>query len=230
MTPVNSMLWSQTEVDVEQARMNMVEQQVRPWDVLDQRVLDLMQRAPRELFVPQAYRSVAFADISVPLLHDEVMLPPRMEARTLQSLTLDARDRVLEIGTGSGFFTYLLCALSGHVFSMELHPELAEIAARNLAANNAHNVTLECADGIAGRAQHAPYDVIVLTGSVPNLPEVFRRQLAVGGRLFVVVGDEPAMEACLITRVGEDQWSHQSLFETVVPPLRNLPVEPRFEL
>lgn len=217
-------------MNVEQARTNMVEQQVRTWEVLDQRVLDLMQRSPRDIFVPEAYRDLAYADISVPLAHDEAMLPPRVEARALQSLSLDSRDRVLEIGTGSGFFTYLLAALSGHVFSIELHPDLAETAKAKLSETATHNVTLECADGMAGRTQHAPYDAIVLTGSVPHLPEIFRRQLAVGGRLFVVEGSEPAMEACLITRVSEDQWSRDSLFETVIPPLRNVPVETHFEL
>jgi protein-L-isoaspartate(D-aspartate) O-methyltransferase len=215
-------------MNVEQARINMVEQQVRTWDVLDQTVLDLMERAPRDAFVPEGYRSLAYADISVPLGHGESMMPPRMEARLLQALGLDAADRVLEIGTGSGFLTYLLAGLAGHVVSLELHGDLFERARQHLEAHGAFNVTLEHGDGVRGRPDGAPYDAIAVTGSVPVLEEHFQRQLSVGGRLFVVVGRAPAMEARLVRRTGEHEWVTESLFETVLPPLRGAPSPSRF--
>ena len=215
-------------MNIEQARFNMVEQQVRTWEVLDQVVLDLMERSPRDDFVPEEYRSLAYADISVPIAHGESMMPPRMEARLLQTLQLDAADRVLEIGTGSGFLTYLLAALAGHVVSMEIHPDLLDGARRRLEAHATHNITLECGDGVRGRPRGAPYDAIAVTGSLPLLPEDFQQQLAIGGRLFVVVGTPPAMEARLVRRVGEAQWTTESLFETVIPPLQGAPQPSRF--
>ena len=216
-------------MNIEEARFNMVEQQVRTWDVLDQNVLGLMERAPREAFVPEAFRTLAYADISVPLAHGQCMLAPRMEARMLQSLRLDSADRVLEIGTGSGFFTYMLAALAGHVVSVELHPDLLESARLRLESHNAFNITLEQGDGVAGRASGAPYDVIAMTGSVPILSEQLEQQLSIGGRLFVVVGEAPAMEAMLIERLSESQWRRDELFETVIPPLTGAPSRPQFE-
>jgi len=207
-------------MNIEEARFNMVEQQVRTWDVLDQNVLGLMERAPREAFVPEAFRTLAYADISVPLAHGQCMLPPRIEARMLQSLRLDSADRVLEIGTGSGFFTYMLAALAGHVVSVELHPDLLESARLRLE---------EQGDGVAGRASGAPYDVIAMTGSIPILSEQLEQQLSIGGRLFVVVGEAPAMEAMLIERLSESQWRRDELFETVIPPLTGAPSHSQFE-
>jgi len=192
-------------------------------------VLGLMQRAPRDAFVPEAYRTLAYADISVPLAHGQCMLAPRIEARMLQTLRLDSADRVLEIGTGSGFFTYLLAALAGHVVSIELEPELLESARLRLEAHNAFNITLEQGDGIAGRASGAPYDVIAVTGSMPILDPQLERQLSIGGRLFVVAGDAPAMEAMLIERLTEDLWRRDELFETVIPPLTGAPSRPKFK-
>lgn len=215
-------------MDIQQARFNMVEQQVRTWEVLDQNVLQLMERAPRDEFVPAEYRTLAYADMCVPLAHGEVMMPPRVEARMLQALRVDAADRVLEVGTGSGFLTYLLAALAGHVVSMEIHQDLLEGARRRLEAQHAFNVTLDVGDGLHGRAKGAPYDIIAVTGSVPVLSEDFQRQLCIGGRLFVVVGDAPAMEARLIRRTAEDQWTNESLFETVIPALTNAPQRSRF--
>ena len=215
-------------MNIEQARYNMVEQQVRTWDVLDQNVLGLMERAPRDAFVPDAYRALAYADISVPLAHGQCMLPPRMEARMLQSLRLDSADRVLEVGTGSGFFTFMLAALAGHVVSVELHPELLESARLRLEAHNAFNITLEQGDGVTGRASGAPYDVIAMTGSLPILSEQLERQLSIGGRLFVVIGEAPAMEAVLIERLSENEWRRDDLFETVIPPLTGAPSRSRF--
>ena len=215
-------------MNIEQARFNMVEQQVRTWEVLDQAVLDLMERAPRDAFVPPEYRSLAYADICVPLAHGEVMMPPRLEARLLQSLQLDAADRVLEIGTGSGFLTYLLAALAGHVVSLEIDEDLLDGARRALEAHTVFNVTLEHGDGVRGRAAGAPYDAIAVTGSVPVLEDHFQRQLSIGGRLFVVVGEAPAMEARLVRRTGENEWITESLFETVLPALRGAPAPARF--
>jgi protein-L-isoaspartate(D-aspartate) O-methyltransferase len=215
-------------MDIQQARFNMVEQQVRTWEVLDQNVLQLMERAPRDEFVPPEYRSLAYADMCVPLAHGEVMMPPRVEARMLQALRVDAADRVLEVGTGSGFVTYLLAALAGHVVSMEIHEDLLESARRRLEAHHAFNVTLDLGDGVRGRPAGAPYDIIAVTGSMPVLGEDFQRQLCIGGRMFVVVGEAPAMEARLIRRTAEDQWITESLFETVIPPLVGAPRRPRF--
>jgi protein-L-isoaspartate(D-aspartate) O-methyltransferase len=206
----------------------MVEQQVRTWEVLDQVVLDLMETAPRDEFVPDEFRSLAYADISIPIGHGECMMPPRVEARLLQALRLDAADRVLEIGTGSGFLTYLLAALAGHVVSVEIHDDLLEAARDRLQTHSVHNVTLEAADGMGGRPRGAPYDAIAVTGSVPLLEDHFQRQLAIGGRLFVVVGQAPAMEALLIRRIGEEQWTTESLFETVLAPLKGAPRPSRF--
>ena len=215
-------------MNIQQARFNMVEQQVRTWEVLDQNVLQLLGHAPRDEFVPEPYRTLAYADMCVPLAHGEAMMAPRVEARVLQALRLDAADRVLEVGTGSGFLTYLLAALAGHVVSIEIHEDLLASARRRLEAHHAFNVTLDLGDGVRGRAAGAPYDVIAVTGSLPVLSEEFQRQLCIGGRMFVVVGEAPAMEALLIRRTAEDQWTTESLFETVIPPLVGAPRRARF--
>ena len=210
-------------MNIEQARYNMVEQQVRPCEVLDHNVLQLMERAPREAFVPQAYRSLAYADTVTPLGHGEVMLPPRIEARLLQALQIEDSDRVLEIGTGSGYLTHLLAALAGHVVSLEIHADFHRQALLNLAAQSTFNVTLECADGVSGRPVGAPYDVIAVTGSLPQPDEILKQQLSIGGRMFVVVGKAPAMQALLVRRTGEHQWRTECLFETVIPALIGAP-------
>ncbi len=217
-------------MNIEQARHNMVEQQVRPWDVLDQKVLDLMERAPREAFVPPAYRRLAYADTMTPLGHGEVMLPPRIEARMLQALQIEDSDRVLEIGTGSGYLTHLLAALAGHVISLEIHQDLHRQARHQLEAQSTFNVTLECADGLPGRPVGAPYDVIAVTGSLPQPDAVLKHQLSIGGRMFVIVGTAPAMQAQLLRRTGEHQWRTESLFETVIPALIGAPQELHFVL
>jgi len=215
-------------MDMERARFNMVEQQVRPWDVLDQRVLDLLGSVPREAFVPDTYRELAFADLELPIGHDQVMLPPRTQARALQSLDVRAADRVLEVGTGSGYLTALLARLAHHVYSVEILPELAELASRNLTAIGVTNATVETGDAAAGWPRHAPYDVILVGGAMASVPDSLREQLRTGGRMFVVAGDEPVMEARLITRVGENQWTDEALFETRIPPLANVPEPSRF--
>jgi len=216
------------DINIEAARHNMVVSQIRTWDVFDDRILELVSRAPRHEFVPPAFRNLAFADMQIPLGDGEVMMAPLMEARFLQELAIRPTDTVLEIGTGSGYVTYLLSQLAARVRSIEIRGEFIERASEKLAAHNATNVELELGDGARGWAKAAPYDVIFVTGSVPMLPEEFRKQLKIGGRLAVIVGDAPVMEARLITRVSELGYDSQSLFETVIPPLRNAPAPDRF--
>ncbi|NIR30631.1 MAG: protein-L-isoaspartate O-methyltransferase [Gammaproteobacteria bacterium] len=217
-------------MDFEKARQNMVQRQIHTWEVLDQRVLDVIAEASREEYVPEAYRYLAYADTHVPLEGDEVMMPPREEARLLQALALTSEDRVLEIGTGSGYLTSLLAALTGEVLSIEISPTLKDFAQANLVGHGINNVTLEVGDGLHGWDEGAPYDAIAVTGSVPVLGHDFQRQLTIGGRLFVIVGEAPAMEALLITRTDEDDWSTESLFETVLPPLKGAKRPRRFTL
>lgn len=215
-------------MDFGAARFNMIEQQIRPWDVLDPRVLDLIARTPREAFVPEKYQTLAFADIEIPLDHGEVMMAPKIEARLLQALDVHPTDVILEIGTGSGYLTALLAQLGRHVYSIDIHPDFVESAHRKLEAQGIRNVTLEIADGAQGWDKHAPYDVIVLTGSVPQLPETLPRTLQRAGRLFAVVGDAPVMEAVLITRTGDSEFRRETVFETVLPPLANIRQPSRF--
>ncbi len=217
-------------MNLQQARFNMVEQQIRTWEVLDHTVLELLEQAPRHEYVPEAYRNLAYADIAVPLGEGEVMMPPRVEARLLQALGIGTDDRALEIGTGSGFLTSLMASLAREVISVEISDTLSDAGARNLKNHAVANVSLERGDAVHGWEKHAPYDVIAVTGSVPILEPHFRQQLAVGGRLFVIVGEAPAMEALLIRRSGQDQWSTESLFETVVPKLRGAKEPDRFVL
>ena len=213
-----------------QARHNMVEQQIRPWDVLDQDVLSLLDQLPRDEFVPENYRNLAYADLRIPLGHGQVMLEPKVEARIIQALEVQKSDKVLEVGTGSGYMTALLATLGDHVYSVELHSELQVEARLRLAAHDIANVTLESGDAAQAWDTHAPYDVIVITGSMPLMPEHYRHSLKVGGRMFVVVGDAPAMEAHLITRLGQGEFTDQVLFETDVPPLENAQQPNRFTL
>jgi protein-L-isoaspartate(D-aspartate) O-methyltransferase len=219
-----------TDMNLEQARHNMIEQQIRPWDVLDQRVLDLLLRVPREEFVPASYRKVAFIDEELPLGHGEVMMSPKMEARLLQALAINSNDRILEVGTGSGYLTALLAHLGRHVFSVDINGDFIEQARQRLASHHITNVTLSQGDAANGWEVGIPYDVIILTGSLERLPESFKHALAVGGRLVAVVGTAPAMEAVLITRLGKNEWSEESLFETVLPPLRNTTAPHEFHL
>jgi len=208
-------------MDIEQARFNMVEQQIRTWDVLDQRILDLVTRSPREDYVPAEYRELAFADFNLPIGHDQVMMMPKVEARVLQELEIEPGDKILEVGSGSGYLTSLLASLGKSVYSVEIFTDISRAALEKLARHGHKNVTLEVGDAAAGWDRHAPYDVIVLTGSVPVLPPAFKTLLAPGGRLFAIVGNSPAMEALLITRLDEKNFSERSLFETDVPALVN---------
>jgi protein-L-isoaspartate(D-aspartate) O-methyltransferase len=215
-------------MDVERARTNMIESQIRTWDVLDQTILDLLAVLRREEFVPPQYRSLAFADMEIPLGRGEVMLSPKLEARMLQELSLTKADKVLEVGTGSGYVTALLANLAGQVISVERIEEFSHAAVRKLAGHGLGNISLEIGDAADGWAGHAPYDAILLTGSVPVLPEAFREQLSIGGRLLAVIGEEPAMTATLITRVSEAAFESVGLFETCIPPLRNVKQPARF--
>ena len=217
-------------MDVEQARFNMVEQQIRPWDVLDQDVLDLLRALRREDFVPEEYRNLAFTDMEIPLGHGEVMLSPKFEATILQEVGVKAGDRVLEVGTGSGFMTALLARMAhrGLVRSVDIVPEFVARAEAILKQHGINNVVLEVGDAAQGWPQGGPYDIVVLTGSVPVLPAAFLAALKVGGRLFAVVGEAPVMEARLVTRVTEDAYRTTNLFETVIPPLKNAMQPQRF--
>lgn len=215
-------------MDFAQARFNMVEQQIRPWNVLDQHVLDMLLNMRREDFVPAAYRNMAFMDMEIPLGHGEVMLTPKLEARIIQELGIQKTDKVLEVGTGSGYMTAMLAREAHHVYSVEIVPELKAQAEEKLRAHGVHNVTLEEGDAARGWDRHGHYDVIVLTGSVPVLPEAFFASLNRGGRMFAVVGDAPVMEGKLITCLGEGACRTTILFETCVPPLRNALQPQRF--
>jgi protein-L-isoaspartate(D-aspartate) O-methyltransferase len=215
-------------MDFERARFNMVEQQIRPWEVLDQRVLDLLFKVRREDFVPPSYRTLAFADLEIPIGHGEHMLAPKIEARMLQALAIAETDRILEVGTGSGYMTALLANVGAHVYSVDINPEFTRTAGEKLAAHGIRNVTLEAGDAARGWDRHGPYDAIVLTGSVPILPESFKTSLKTGGRLVVVVGEPPVMEALLITSVGAGVYNTVALFETCIAPLRNVVTPERF--
>jgi protein-L-isoaspartate(D-aspartate) O-methyltransferase len=209
------------------AREQMIEQQVRAWDVLDERVLTVMRRVPRELFVPQAKRYLAYADAEVPLACGQHMLRPSVVGRLLQALLPQGGQQVLEVGTGSGFITACLRTMATRVRSLELFPELAEEARRNLALLGMRDVDVVDADALAGD-DGARYDAIAVTASLPVYDERFERMLAVGGRLFVVVGEAPVMEARLVQRTAEDSVASESLFETVIDPLVNAVRPPAF--
>jgi len=208
------------EVDFEQARFNMIEQQIRPCEVLDPRVLDVLARTPREDFVPPRYRKLAFSEVAIPLGHGQVMLEPTVEGRLLQALALQPSDSVLEIGTGSGYLCACLARLGGRVLSVDIFPDFIEQARARLKAQRITNVALRAGDAAQGWGK-GRFDAIALTGSLPVLPEHWREQLTLGGRLFAVVGKPPIMEAVLLTRVGEQEWSRKSLFDTELPPLLN---------
>ena len=214
-------------MNLEQARHYMIEQQIRPWDVFELRVLELLRVVRREQFVPADSKALAFVDTEIPLGLGASMWQPKLEARAVQALKLQPTDTVLEIGTGSGYLTALLARLAAHVTSVEIEPELSTQASRHLATHNIDNVTLQVGDAALGWGE-AEYDAIVLTASVPVLPESFKQQLKVGGRLFAIVGDAPAMQALRVTRTAADAFDTEVLFETVVAPLRNAPQPQRF--
>ena len=213
---------------LETARRQMVGQQVRTWDVLDARVLETLSAVPRERFVPEAYRGVAFADTAIPIGHGQFMLKPAIEGRILQALAPARGEQALEIGTGTGFFAACLAHLTGAVESIEIHRDLAANAAQAIDAVGIRRVPIETADALA-REYEPRYPVIAVTGSLPVYDRRFERALTVGGRLFIVVGSAPVMEARLVTRTGEHSWLTESLFETCIEPLLHAIAAPRFQ-
>ena len=216
-------------MNIEQARFNMIEQQIRPWEVLDPRVLDLLSAVKREDFTPEAFRSLAFADMEIPLGQGQVMLAPKIEAKVLQELGLKTTDKVLEIGTGSGYMAALMAACCEHVVSVESRQELAAQARENLQRAGIGNVSIEVGNGADGWSSRGPYDAIVVSGSMPEAPSTLLKQLRVGGRLAIFVGEAPVMEAQLITRTGEDTFNVINLFETVVPKLDGVAAKSGFK-
>ena len=215
-------------MNFEQARFNMIEQQLRPADVLDPNVLDLLFAVRREDFVPSAWRSLAFADIEIPLGHGANMLTPLAEASALQALALRKHEKVLEIGTGSGYMAALLASHAAHVWSLEIVSELAQAARANLARAGIANVAVETGDGILGLPAQAPFDVIMVSGSLPRVPQELLAQLKAGGRLFAIVGTGPAMTATLVTREADSAFRSVGLFETAAKPLTNASAAPTF--
>ena len=206
-------------MDMERARFNMIEQQIRPWQVLDPAVLDMLGEVRREDFVPDALKPLAFADLELPIGNGQTMLQPKLEARLLQELAIRNTDIVLEVGTGSGYMAALLASQAEYVFSVEIDPLLADNARRRLQQAGVVNVTVETGDASRGWSGPSPYDVIVISGSLPELPDVFLQQLKVGGRLVAFIGEAPVMEARLIVRTDEHAYKTRNLFETVVMSL-----------
>lgn len=218
-----------SQSNVEQARFNMIEQQIRPWDVLDPQVLDVIAATPRELFVPAQYKGLAFMDLEIPLGHGEFMMAPKLEARALQALALQPSDVVLEIGTGSGYLTACLAKLAAQVHSVDIHEEFKLRAAEQLKALGLiDKITLRCGDAANGWSQGRRYDAIVLTGSLPEYRDCFAQSLNPGGRLFAVVGEAPVMQAQLITRRASNSFSHTNLFETDLKALTGVSKAPVF--
>jgi protein-L-isoaspartate(D-aspartate) O-methyltransferase len=214
--------------EIEQARFNMVEQQIRPWDVLDTRVLQALFDVRRERYVPAPMKGLAFSDVELPLVINavdtrEVMLSPKVEARLAQELQLKPTDCVLEIGTGSGYQAALLARLAQQVTSIEVDSKLAAFAQENLQRDQVANVSVEVGDAHAGWGT-AEFDAILVTGSVPTVPDALKYQLCIGGRLVVVVGQNPVMTACRITRTSAASFETTSLFDTVIKPLRGVAV------
>lgn len=214
-------------INIEVARTQMVNQQVRAWDVLDPSVLAVLSAVPRENFVPARYRALAFAETAIPLPGGQEMMTPQVEGRLLEALAIQGTDSVLEVGTGSGFITACLARLARHVLSIEILPELADDARRNLKAAGTWNAEVRCQDIFEYRPAET-FDVIAVTGSMPQADARLQNWLADGGRLFVVTGGEPAMFARLITRRAADRWTDTTLFETSLPALMNAPQPPAF--
>ena len=218
-----------TPMNIEQARFNMIEQQIRPWNVLNLSVLELLAVVKREDFVPDEHRALAFVDTEVPLPHGQCMLAPKVEARLLQELAVHKHERVLEIGAGSGHMAALLAHKAQQVTTLEIEPDLARLAAANLQRAGVMNASVVQADGAAGLAGDGPFDVIVLSGSVAEVPQGLLSQLKVGGRLAAIIGAEPVMRAVLITRTGEQGLERRVLFDTVAPRLRGFKEPTRFQ-
>jgi protein-L-isoaspartate(D-aspartate) O-methyltransferase len=223
-------------IDIERARFNMVEQQIRPWDVLDLDVLALLSSVKREDFVPLAHKALAFVDMQIPLAGDaeealrrgHCMLEPKVEARLLQDLNPMAHEKVLEIGSGSGYMAALLGSRAQRVISLELEPQLAQMARANLQKAGFTNVEVREADGARGLPAEGPFDVILLSGSVAEVPQALLSQLKVGGRLGAIVGNEPVMRATFVTRTGDTSYASDQPWDTVAPRLAHFPEPSRF--
>ena len=219
-------------MNIETARFNMIEQQIRPWEVLDGQVLSLLSVVKRENFVPLAHKALAFADMEIPLQSSgakgQCMLAPKVEARLLQDANIQATDKVLEIGTGSGYMAALLAQQAASVLSLEIDPALAQSARTNLQNAGIANVEVRQADGSQGAPADGPFDVIVLSGSVPEVPQHLLNQLNMGGRLLAIVGEDPVMRASVITRNGEQQWQTSEPWDTMAPRLQGFPEHNRF--
>ena len=210
-------------MNLEQARLNMIEQQIRTWDVLDLDILQTLVAVRREAFVPAAYQALAFVDTEIPLPQGENMLSPKLEARLLQEAAVRAHESVLEIGAGSGYMAALLAHHAKQVITVEIDPELKALAEKNLAGYGIGNVSVALGDGARGwtGSGSQAFDVIMISGSLPVMPDAFLRQLSIGGRILAVIGEAPVMSACMMTRVSKDGWDTVKLFETIIKPLRN---------
>jgi len=209
------------EVNTELARYNMIEQQIRTWDVLDPQILELLSSIPRERFVPETCKNLAFSDLEIPLGHDEIMMTPKMEGRILQSLAVKPLDRILEIGTGSGFLSACLAKLGGQVVSVEIVPEFSQRAQQLLTGMGYENIEFRIGDAASGWDQDGSFDVIAVTGSLPVLPEALKHCLNKNGRMFLVTGESPVMQAQIIRRLSNQEWHSETLFETDLPALQN---------
>jgi protein-L-isoaspartate(D-aspartate) O-methyltransferase len=216
-------------MNIEQARFNMIEQQIRPWNVLDTDILDLLHVVKREHFVPAAYQNLAFADIEIPLPGGQSMFAPKIEARVLEELRVKKHETVLEIGTGSGYMAALLAHRGAKVTTIEINPESAALAEKNLAKAGIHNVTVETGNGAEGSSKGAPYDVIVISGALEVVPVSLLSQVKVGGRIAAIVGVPPVMEFNIITRTSETAYSTVKIFETNVQYLSGAPVPSHFQ-
>ena len=210
-------------MNFEQARFNMIEQQIRPWNVLDDQVLHLLSVVRREDFVPLAHKALTFADMEIPLGHGQVMLAPRVEARMLQDAAVQKHEKVLEIGAGSGHLAALLAHRAQRVISFEIHAELAQLARANLQKAGIHNAEVRHGDGAGGALTDSPFDVIMLSGSVAEVPPALLAQLKVGGRLLAIVGDEPVMRLTIVKRVGQSDYQTSQPWDTVAARLLNFP-------
>lgn len=213
---------------LEQCRHNMVEQQVRPWDVLDDKVLLTLEQIPRDAFVPEKYKNLAYADTAIPLNDSQSMMHPVVEGRILQSMTIQPEDSILEIGTGSGYLTACMAHMGCHVDSVEIDEALAQQAEKNLQQAGITNISIRCGNGLELEAGKS-YDVIVLTGSVGEIPDTLKQALNISGRMFAVSGSAPAMQAHVITRTAENDWADEVIFETVQDTLVHGEKKPSFE-
>ncbi|BAW79721.1 protein-l-isoaspartate(D-aspartate) O-methyltransferase [Candidatus Nitrosoglobus terrae] len=210
-------------MSLEQARSNMIKRQIRPWEVFDQRVLDRLTEISREDFTPPEFRNLAYADIQIPIGHGQVMLSPGIEGRLLQALALRGEESVLEIGTGTGYLTTVLAGLANRIVSVDIFPDL-----QRFNEHRPENIFLQVGDAAYGWSKDSCFDAIVISGSLPSLPKIFLETLNLNGRLFAVLGQAPVMKAVLITRITEQEWSREKLFETVIPPLLNSELKPKF--